>query len=367
LRASPEARGWDPAASVSVAARYRALVPAPILIGTCNWLDHEEFYPTELRGSRQKERLGFYARYFPIVEIDSSFYGIPSPATVAGWVTRTPDQFTFNIKAFRSLTRHERDGGRPRPPTREEERDFAAALRPLREAAKLGAVHYQFPPWFTATTEAREELLRVRERHPDDVLAIEFRHRSWFEDGRLAETEDLLGELDCTLVGVDAPQIGSGTAPPHLAVTSPRLALVRFHGRNFRTWYARTKTTAERFDYLYPPGELAHWVPAVRAVAERGVPVHLLMNNNRSNYAVVNGFDMAHLLDVGLPRPPEPILRRMAERDGHIPDWARASPPPPEPTADPVRASRTDRRAAGSRAVAETPELPFAPGPAPDP
>lgn len=341
-------------------ARYRDPVPAPILVGTCNWLDHEDFYPPELRGSRQKERLGYYARYFPIVEVDSSFYGIPSPATVAGWVERTPAGFTFNIKAYRSLTLHERDGGRPRPPTGDEERDFEAALRPMRESGKLGAVHYQFPPWFTATTAAREELVRVRERHPDDIVAVEFRHRSWFEDGRIAETEDLLGELDCTLVGVDAPQIGTGTAPPHLAITSPRLALVRFHGRNFRTWYAHTRTTAERFDYLYPPRELAGWVAPVRAAAARGVPVHLLMNNNRSNYAVVNGFDMAHLLGVELPRPPDPILSRMAERDGEIPAWARAAPAPDETAR---RGREPANPPAQPRAVAESPELPFGPGP----
>lgn len=328
--------------------------PAPILIGTCNWLDHEDFYPAELRGRRQRERLSFYARYFPLVEVDSSFYGIPSPGTVAGWVARTPDGFLFNVKAYRSLTLHEREGGRPRPPAPEEEREFLAALEPLRDAGRLSAVHYQFPPWFTATAGSRDELVRVRERHPDDTLAVELRHRSWFEGDQLAVTEDLLRELDCTLVGVDAPQIGSGTAPPHLAITSSRLAVVRFHGRNRRTWYARAETTAERFDYLYRPSELAEWTPAVRAARDRGVTVHLLMNNNRGNYAVVNGFDMARLLDVELPRPPDPVLRRMAERDGAPPAWALERLPPP-PWPDP--AGSETRQA--SPPVPQSPELPF--------
>ena len=310
---------------------------APILVGTCNWVDHEEFYPEEMRGRRQRDRLGFYARYFPLVEIDSSFYGIPTPDRVAGWVARTPDAFRFNIKAYRSLTGHEREGGRPRAATPEEERDFLEALRPLRELGKLGAVHYQYPPWVVSGPSGREAVLRARDRHPDDIVAVEFRHRSWFEKEHLAETEDLLRELDCTLVGVDAPQLGTGTAPPHLAVTSPRLVLVRFHGRNYETWYRKVATTGERFDYLYPPSELEQWVPAIRAAAERGVPVHVLMNNNRSNYAVVNGFDMAHLLGVPLPRPPEPILRRMGERDGEVPRWAReaAEPPTPPPPGEP--------------------------------
>jgi uncharacterized protein YecE (DUF72 family) len=328
---------------------------APILVGTCNWLDHEDFYPAELRGSRQKERLSFYARFFPLVEIDSTFYGIPPAGTVAGWAERTPDAFRFNIKAYRSLTLHERERGRPRRPTPEEEREFLAAVAPLRASGKLGAIHYQFPPWFTDTPANREELLRVRDRHPDDLVAVEFRHRSWYNGGRLTETEDLLRELDCALVGVDAPQLGSGTAPRHLGITSPRLAVVRFHGRNHRMWYAHTRTTAERFDYLYPASQLADWVPAIRAAADRGVPVHVLMNNNRSNYAVVNAFDMAHLLEIGLPRPPEPILRRMAERDGRAPSWAtQATEPPPLPAGD-------GRGPAGTAPVAQSAELPFDP------
>jgi chloramphenicol 3-O-phosphotransferase len=92
-------------------------------------------------------------------------------------------------------------------------------------------------------------------------------------------------------------------------------------------------TTGERFDYLYRPAELQQWVPAIQAAADRGVPVHVLMNNNRSNYAVVNGFDMAHLLGVRAPRPPESILRRMEERDGDLPAWVREAAEPPAPPA----------------------------------
>jgi len=304
---------------------------APILVGTCNWADHEDFYPEELeRGRRQRDKLSFYARYFPIVEIDTTFYGIPKPPVVAGWVDRTPDDFRFNIKAYRSLTGHERESGRPRPPTRDEERDFLSTLEPLRDGGKLTAVHYQFPPWFTNRPAARESLLAARERHPDDIVAIEFRHRSWFEGNAWPETEELLRELDFVYVGVDAPQIGSATAPPHLAITSRRLCIARFHGRNWRTWYKRGETSGDRFDYLYRAEELQEWVPAIRAASEQDVPVHVLMNNNRSNYAVVNAFDVAALLGSPLPRPPEPILATLRARDGREPDWVARSPDPPE-------------------------------------
>jgi uncharacterized protein YecE (DUF72 family) len=177
---------------------------------------------------------------------------------------------------------------------------------------------------------------------------VEFRHRSWFDDGRWPETEELLRELDITYVGVDAPQLGSGTAPPHLAITSRKLSIVRFHGRNYKTWYKKVEKTGERFDYLYSPKELKQWVPAIRAAADQGVPVHVLFNNNRSNYAVVNAFDMAHLLDITTPRPPAAIIERIRERDGDVPGWI-AQLPEPEPMAleDASDKAPRSRRATG--------------------
>jgi uncharacterized protein YecE (DUF72 family) len=326
---------------------------AEILVGTCNWADHKDFYPPELeKGRRQREKLTYYARYFPIVEADTTFYGIPKPQVVDGWVERTPPGFRFNVKAYKALTRHERENGVPRPPTPQEERDFLLALQPLRQAGRLVAVHYQFPPWFTNTPAARDVVAEARERHPDDIVAIEFRHRSWFDHDAWPQTQDLLRELDAVYVGVDAPQLGSATAPPVLAVTSPKLCIARFHGRNWKTWYIKNaKSSADRFDYLYPPSQLQEWVPAIKAAAEAGVPVHALMNNNRSNYAVVNAFDMGALLGLRLPKPPPPILETMRQRDGRIPDWVRNAPEPPsfepEPAAPRERPQRARRGRTG--------------------
>jgi uncharacterized protein YecE (DUF72 family) len=306
-------------------------VAAPIVVGTANWLDHEHFYPPHLgRGGGRQDRLAYYARWFSFVEVDTTFYGIPKPAVTAAWVARTPAHFRFSVKAYRALTRHEREQRVPRSPTPEEERDFMAALAPLRSAGRLDAVHYQFPPWFTDTPANREVLLEARERHPADVLAIEFRHRSWYGPEAWPRTEELLRELEAVYVMVDAPQIGSATAPPVLSVTSPRLAICRFHGRNARTWYIRdARSSADRFDYLYRPAELAQWVPAIRAAADAGVPVRVVMNNNRSNYAVVNAFDMASLLGGPLARPPQGVLETLEERDGALPAWLAEAPPPP--------------------------------------
>ncbi len=288
-----------------------------ILVGTCNWSDHQNFYP---RGLLAKERLAYYARVFPLVEIDTSFYAIPSPERTAAWVAATGEEFRFNIKAYRALTYHEREKGVPREPTSEEEQEFARALAPLQQSGKLRAIHYQFPPWFTASPRNLDRLARLRDRHREDLLVVEFRHRSWVEGDRQAQLLDLLSEARLSLCTVDEPQLGSGSFPTLPEVTDPRLGVVRFHGRNWQRWYVSGRTSADRFDYLYNREELAGWVPQVRALAAQVEELHLLFNNNRSNYAVVNGLEMAELLELGLapPRPhpgleaPEPLSLPLA-------------------------------------------------------
>ncbi|GAC1335229.1 MAG: DUF72 domain-containing protein [Candidatus Dormibacteria bacterium] len=272
-----------------------------ILVGTCNWADHRHFYPP---GTAAADRLAYYARFFPIVEVDTTFYGIPAPSTGERWAESTPDGFKFNVKAYRSLTGHERENGQARPPTADEEGGFLALLDPLRDAGKLAAVHYQFPPWFNASPGTMDLVARLVERHPRDQVVVEFRHQSWAAPARFDAVTELLAEAGMTYCIVDAPQVGSATMPPHVVVTSPRLAVVRFHGRNRQKWYVKNaKSSTERFDYLYRRETLEEWVPRIRAVAEAAEEVHVLFNNNRSNYAVANGLQVAQLLELGLPSP----------------------------------------------------------------
>jgi uncharacterized protein YecE (DUF72 family) len=277
-----------------------ATTPGRVLVGTCNWADHSDFYPPGMPAS---ERLAHYARFFPLVEVDTTFYGIPRPAVAERWAEVTPPGFLFNVKAYRSLTMHERVDGKPRPATEAEEHDFLAVLDPLRAAGKLRAVHYQFPPWFTASPASMDYVSRLPDRHPRDQLVVEMRHASWGQPARFEALAELLAETGITYCAVDEPQLGSASMPDHLALTSPALAMVRLHGRNRRTWYARGGTSGDRFDYRYNHDELLEWVPRVRAMADRAGEVHVLFNNNRANHAVVNGLEMAALLDLGYPSP----------------------------------------------------------------
>lgn len=260
-----------------------------IYVGTCSWADHANFYPPGLPANQQ---ITFYAQHFPIVEIDSTFYRLIPRRSFELWAERTPAGFLFDVKPFRQLSWHDREN----PPDDDVTRAFSETLQPLREARKLGAVHVQFPPWFVYKERNVDYLKYLRERFPDDRLSIEFRHRSWLEGDHVPTLLHTLRENGLSLTVVDEPQVGMGCIPTVLEVTNPELVIVRFHGRNYRTWYAKAKTTAERFDYLYSEDELKAWVPNVRRLAERAQELHLLFNNNAQDYAVRNARQLRMLL-----------------------------------------------------------------------
>ncbi|MGE5590476.1 MAG: DUF72 domain-containing protein [Bacillota bacterium] len=271
-----------------------------ILVGTCAWADHAPFYP---RGTKPTDRLRYYASFFPLVEVDSTYYAMQPAARFAAWAQSTPEHFRFNVKAYRAITRHDRA---PKPG--EEDVGFLAerfseALEPMRAEGKLVAVHLQFPPWFVQNAENEAYLAWIREFFPKDIVAVEFRHRSWWTDERREETLGLLRVLQAANVVVDEPQVGSGSIPMVPEVTHPKLSVFRFHGRNKDTWYIKAKDSGERFRYLYNRDELSTFVPIVRGHQAHVEQVHLLLNNNYQNYAVINGFDLMELFDQPVQRP----------------------------------------------------------------
>lgn len=272
---------------------------ASIRCGTCAWSDHEEYFP---KGLPPGERLAYYAQHFPLVEVDSSFYGLHPPTYYRRWARETPDGFRFNVKAYGAMTQHHRE---PRPGEEDLHKVFHlfdASVQPLREAGKLGALHFQFPPWFTYSQESLEWVHACREFYAQDIVAVEFRHRSWFTGPNRERTLGFLRRIQAVHVVCDEPQVGSGTVPAVVAVTDPRLSIVRFHGRNDKTWYIKAEKTAQRFDYLYSRAELAEWVgPVQQVLAPGAAEVHLLMNNNRANYAVKNALDLMNLFGQPIP------------------------------------------------------------------
>ncbi len=266
-----------------------------VLIGTASWTDHAPFYPTGVRG---KERLAWYARHFGYVEIDSSFYHIPTAKVTTAWAETTPPEFIFGIKAHRSMTLHERKEGKVVPATDQQLSWFESALKPLRDSGKLGAILYQWPPWFKPTPANFDLLVQARERHPDDQVAIEFRNREWGAPETWERVVDLLSEARLTYCCVDEPQLGSGSMSGVVVATTPQIAMLRMHGRNAHTWYRKVEKTGHRFDYFYSAQELEEVASHVRTLAEAAESVQVAVNTNNSNQGPVNALALAEILEL---------------------------------------------------------------------
>jgi len=184
---------------------------ARILVGTSSWTDKTlvesgRFYPAAAK--TPEDRLRFYASQFPIVEIDSSYYGIPSVENAQRWVERTPPGFVFNIKAYRLFTRHATpvvslskeirdalgsvdrknvyDHELPPELTIELWRQFRSVLEVLRADDKLGVVHMQFAPWVAFHPDTFDYIEQCRAMLAGFTVAAEFRNKTWFDTDRHA-------------------------------------------------------------------------------------------------------------------------------------------------------------------------------------
>ena len=301
---------------------------ATVRIGTASWTDPTMtaagvFYPPD--ATTAEDRLVYYANQFPIVEVDSTYYALPARRTGELWLERTPPEFTFDVKAHALMTGQPSEVSRLPKDIREElpaeliakkrvyardlPRDvedeiwarFMDGIEPLRSSGKLGAVFLQYPRWFFPTNESRDEIVKARERLGDTPFAVELRHASWFNEKNRDRTLRFLEKYEIPFVMVDAPPGTKSSLPPMTAVPSPRLAVVRFHGRRTETWEKAGIPVVERFRYLYDEEELSEWVPRIQEAASRAPEVHVLMNNCYANYGTTNAREIADLLAAAIP------------------------------------------------------------------
>jgi uncharacterized protein YecE (DUF72 family) len=308
---------------------------AIVKIGTSAWTERtlveSGWYPAGARSAEAKLR--YYASQFPIVEVDSPYYALPTRHQAEVWSERTPAGFTMNLKAYALLTEHYTEPSRlPRdlrdelPPSLrakrklypkdvdrsfldEVARRFRDAIEPLHQRGKLGVILFQYPVWFSYSKASLDHLASIHARVPAYRIAVEFRNRTWLSARNRLATLRFLADHDLTYTCVDEPQGFPSSVPPIAAVTSP-LALVRFHGRNARTWDRQMAAAADRFAYRYTAAELAAWLPSLRRLTQSAREVHVIMNNCHRDYAVDNAAQLATLLaahhigEVVSPQPP---------------------------------------------------------------
>lgn len=234
-------------------------------IGTSGW--HYEdwkglFYPRDLPKSRWLE---FYARHFSTVELNNSFYRLPSEKAFVNWRKSTPDGFVFAVKASRFITHIKRL------------KEVEEPLHNLLDHAdllldKLGPVLYQLPPNMKRSDDGLESFLRILPvgyRH-----VFEFRHESWFDDNVFK----ILSKHNAGWCIFDMPELSS----PLIATAD--FAYVRFHGSD------------GLYSSSYSDNELTGWAKDIVDLGERLQAVYIYFNNDVAGYALDNARMLKRLL-----------------------------------------------------------------------
>jgi uncharacterized protein YecE (DUF72 family) len=246
-------------------------------------------------GTKPGAFLSHYAKLFDSVEINATYYRTPSPQTFARMVERTPDDFTFVVKAPRAMTHDLVAFDRELEP-------FQQAIEPLVRARRLGALLAQFPYAFVPSEASRRHLGKLAQSLGTKIpVHVEFRHDAWANEA----TFDLLRTLGLGFVNVDLPELPHLPRPSEVATN--RTGYVRLHGRNETTWWsqaealskAKAKATAlagNRYDYLYSPSELEPWAARIERLAEGADIVYVFANNCHLGQSVVNALQLGQRL-----------------------------------------------------------------------
>ncbi len=292
-----------------------------IVVGTSSWADPgfvEEWYPKDLPA---RDRLAYYADRFEAVEVNSTFYAVPSEKTVARWAEQTPEGFTFDVKLHRLLSRHSAPlDSLPKDLRRRAETTpkgrvvlkrrlenavidrVLEAVQPLVDAGKLSSFLLQLSPGFSPRSHKLDELAPLVERLAPHPVAIELRRRSWVTGSRAEETLAWMEAHGAAWVCSDSPPGEHLTIMPPLdAVTHPKLAYLRAHGRNTEG-YVRGRSVAERFAWRYSDEELKEIRGRAEELAGQASEVRLMFNNNRGSDAPVAAERMRELLHAAAAR-----------------------------------------------------------------
>jgi uncharacterized protein YecE (DUF72 family) len=274
-----------------------------------------------------RERLGWYAQHFEMVEVNSTFYAVPDLRTVQRWCAVTPERFVFNVKLHQLFSFHSTPAkllppalqgevttdakGRVRVTNALREHLLDRFLEPvgvLRDAGRMGALLLQLSPAFSPRQHALEELEPLLVRLRDFPVAIEFRHRDWAMDGQLEATREFLRRHWVSFVNVDAPHSEHFTIMPSELdeVTAPAIAYLRLHGRDAKA-YTTGKTVAARFNYDYADAEVEEVAERTQRLATRAREVHVVFNNNALDYAPRAAARLRKVLGQIAATPPETL------------------------------------------------------------
>ncbi len=267
-----------------------AALPRNLLVGTSSWSWADwkgEFYSAK---ARPEEFIAQYSRRLPTVEIDSSFYRSPSPASVAAWARATPRGFLFSAKVPRAITEEKGLVG-----CEAETRSFLGAMSLLGE--KLGPLVLQFsyvakgkdPLEHRTGADFRRRLAAYLKALPRDFrYAVEVRNPSWLDEAFVA----LLAEHRAALVLSDYFTMpGLGDVRRRLDPLTTDFAYVRFlgHRKRMDELIAGKKEEGKRHEFdevlLDRTEEMRRWVPDLRWLTERAGRLLVYFNNHYAGFA----------------------------------------------------------------------------------
>lgn len=235
------------------------------------------FYPP---GTRPGAMLDYYAGRFSTLEVNVTYYRIPSAGAFRRMADRTPPDFDFIVKAHGDMT-HKRSLDAALYD------EFRRAIEPLREAGKFRGVLAQFPWGFRRTVENRRFLASLHEAMGGLPLFVEFRHASWLDE----KVYEALAERGIGYCSVDEPQL-EGLLPPEARLTTDT-GYVRFHGRNAETWWGGG---GDRYNYDYSEAELREWAAKIQALSDRANRVYIFFNNCHAGHAAKNARLMEQMM-----------------------------------------------------------------------
>ncbi|HSC29469.1 MAG TPA: DUF72 domain-containing protein [Vicinamibacterales bacterium] len=313
-----------------------------IRIGTSGWSYptgkgtwNGVFYPVPARGRGRGrfDELAFYAEHFDTVEINSSFYGVPSPATARGWAARTPRDFEFSLKLYQKFTHpemfHKATGADPWSLGQKDVDDFRKAIDPLAAAGKLGALLAQFPPSFKNEPDSRGYLEWLLERFAGYRVTVELRHRSWSDNP--ADTLAMLDAFGAAWTQIDEPKFRFSIRQ-NLLPNVRTFYYLRLHGRNAAQWWTHEKSE-DRYNYLYSAVELQAFVEAARQASRAVKKAYLYANNHFSAKSVANAAMLKHQLDQPLTGEyPDAFVERYPDLRGLVKLFPPRLIPSPTPS-----------------------------------
>jgi uncharacterized protein YecE (DUF72 family) len=233
-------------------------------IGTSGWhYDHwiGPFYPLDLPKSKW---LPFYAEKFTTVELNNTFYHLPTEEAVKAWRDQAPNSFLYSVKANRFLTHLKRLKDAKEPLG-----IFVSRVRLLGD--RLGPLLYQLPPQMERDDDRLRSFLQLLPREYQHVF--EFRHESWFTDGAL----ELLREYKAGFCVFDTP----GFRTPVISTTD--FAYVRLHG-------------SESMGGRYTEAQMSEWAGLIRSLSEGLKVVYVYLNNDARGFAIDNASQLNRLL-----------------------------------------------------------------------